>query len=327
MKAIVLAGGYATRMWPITMNRPKMLLPLGDRTVIGHLFEELEADDRIDEIYVSTNRQFASEFERFIAMSEFSRPRLSVEDTASESEKLGVVGALAQLVDREGIDDDLLVVAGDNLVSFAMSDFIDTFEERDAPTIATYDVGSLEKAKSYGVVEVDEGRVVGFQEKPEEPTSTLVSIACYSFPKEALAFEEYLAEGNNPDEIGWFVQWLQDRQSVYVYAFDEAWFDIGSAESYLDAVSWTLDGDSIVAESAMVEESDLKENVHVMPGATVQDSTLCNSVVFPHATITDSDIDRSVIDEHALISGTDLDDALVGPHTKVRSQSGDESEK
>lgn len=325
MKAIVLAGGYATRMWPITMNRPKMLLPLGERTVIGRLFEELEADDRIDDIYVSTNRQFASEFERFIVTSKFTRPQLSVEETASEQEKLGVVGALAQLVDREGIDDDLLVVAGDNLVSFAMSEFIDEFQERDAPTIATYDVGSLEKAKSYGLVEVEDGRVTDFQEKPAEPSSTLVSIACYALPREAVVFEEYLTEGNNPDEIGWFVQWLQARRSVYAYPFDETWFDIGSADSYLDAVSWALEGESIIADSATVEGSELEENVHVMDGATVRDTWLRDTVVFPHATIDGSDIERSVVDEHASISNTDLDEALVGPHTKIRSSRSDQS--
>lgn len=320
MKAVVLAGGYATRMWPITINRPKMLLPLGEYTVIGRIFKELEGDDRIEEIFVSTNIRFASKFERFISASEFTRPRLSIEDTASEHEKLGVVGALAQLVEREELDDDLLVIAGDNLVSFAISDFIDTFENRNAPTIATYDIGSRARATSYGLVETEDGRVTDFQEKPEEPASTLVSIACYALPREALAFKEYLADGNNSDEIGWFIQWLQARQSVYTYAFDEAWFDIGSSESYLDAVAWTLDTDSLVADSATVEDSELGENVHLMDGATVQDSNLRNTVVFPHTTIKGSDIERSVIDEHASILDANLHEALVGPHTKIRSQ-------
>lgn len=319
MKAIVLAGGYATRMWPITMNRPKMLLPLGKQTVISRIFAELEADDRIDDIYVSTNKRFASEFEQFITTSEFTRPRVSIEDTASEHEKLGVVGALAQLIDREGIDDDLLVIAGDNLMGFAMSDFIDTFKKRYAPTIATYDVGSREQAKSYGLVETENERVTAFQEKPENPTSTLVSIACYALPQESLVFEDYLSDGNNPDEIGWFIQWLQMHRSVYAYPFDEAWFDIGSAESYLDAVAWTLNGDSTVSDSATVDGSEFNENVHVMDGATVRDATLRNTVVFPNATIENSAIQRSVIDEHASISSTDLDGALVGSHTKIRS--------
>ena len=118
MKAVVLAGGYATRLWPITKNRPKMLLPVGETTVVDRIFRELEDDDRIEEVYVSTNERFADEFESHIADSDFEKPRLSVEDTTEESEKFGVVGALGQLVDREGVDDDLLVVAGDNLMGF-----------------------------------------------------------------------------------------------------------------------------------------------------------------------------------------------------------------
>lgn len=317
MKAIVLAGGYATRMWPITKERPKMLLPLGERTVIGETIEQLEADERIDEIFVSVNRRFAADFERFLDGSGFSRPRISVEETASEYEKLGVVGALTQLIERERIDDDLLVVAGDNLVSFQMSDFIDAFRERDAPTIATYDVGSREKAKSYGLVQVEDDRVTNFQEKPDEPESTLVSIACYALPRDALLFDEYLADGNNPDEIGWFIQWLQAQQPVYTYSFEEAWYDIGSAESYLDALSWTLEGDSVVADAATVEDSTLEENVHVMPGATIRESTLDNAVVFPETEIANSDISRTVVDQYASIDNLELRETLVGPHSTL----------
>jgi len=182
MKAVVLAGGYATRMWPITKHRPKMFLPIGESTVIDRIFAELEADDRIDEVYVSTNQRFAPDFEAHLADSEFDKPRLSVEETTEEDDKFGVVGALAQLIDRENVDDDLLVIAGDNLISFAVSDFLDYFEDHDAPTLAAYDVGSREKAKSYGLVELEGDRVVDFQEKPDDPKSTLVSIACYAFP-------------------------------------------------------------------------------------------------------------------------------------------------
>ncbi|MDG5761229.1 NDP-sugar synthase [Natronococcus sp. A-GB1] len=317
MKAIVLAGGYATRMWPITRHRPKMLLPLGEGTVIGRILSQLEVDERIDETYVSVNRRFAGEFETFLAASEFERPRVSVEETESELEKLGVVGALGQLVEREGIDDDLLIVAGDNLLGFPMREFVDAFRKREAPTIATYDVGDLEKASSYGLVEVTDGRVTSFQEKPENPGSTLVSIACYALPRDAIAFDEYLTHGNNPDEIGWFVQWLQARQSVYTYSFDDVWYDIGSAESYLDAVGWTLEGESVVAESATVEDSTLEENVHVMGGATVTDSRLRDTVVFPETEIENSEIGRSIVDQYASISDIELNDALVGPYTSL----------
>jgi glucose-1-phosphate thymidylyltransferase len=318
MQAVVLAGGYATRLWPITKHRPKMFLPVGDSTVVDRIFAELEADDRVDDVYVSTNERFADDFRDHLADAPFEKPRLSVEDTTGEDEKFGVVGALAQLVEREGVDDDLLVVAGDNLISFGLGDFLDFYESRDGSALAAYDVGSRERARSYGVVELDGDRVVDVQEKPDDPKSTLVSIACYAFERETVPLlDEYLADGNNPDEPGWFIQWLHDRRRVYAYSFDEAWFDIGTPESYLDAVAWELDGETLVADDAVVENSEFGENVHVMSGAEVVNSRVDDSVIFPDATVRDCDIRESIIDEQTSIENVDFSGALVGAHTKI----------
>ncbi|OYR57036.1 sugar phosphate nucleotidyltransferase [Halorubrum halodurans] len=320
MKAVVLAGGYATRLWPITKDRPKMFLPVGERTVIDEIFADLEADDRVDEVFVSTNERFADTFSEYLDGSEFEKPTLSIEETVEEDEKFGVVGALAQLVDREGVDDDLLVVAGDNLISFDLAEFTDFFEEKGTPTLAAYDVGSLERAKSYGLVDLDGDRVVDFQEKPEDPKSTLVSIACYAFPAETLPdLSTYLENDNNPDEPGWFLQWLQSRQPVHAFTFDGAWYDIGTAESYLDTVEYALDGGSLVADGATVEDSEIGDVVHVMDGAKVADSTLERAVVFPEATIADSDVKNTVVDEHAVLEEVELTGSLIGAYTSITS--------
>ena len=101
MDAVVLAGGYATRLWPITRHRPKMFLPIGEETVIDIIFAELEADARIDRVFVSTNARFAPHFEEFLAARPYRKPQLSIEQTTDEDEKFGVIGALAQLVDRD----------------------------------------------------------------------------------------------------------------------------------------------------------------------------------------------------------------------------------
>ena len=322
MKAVVLAGGYATRMWPITKHRPTMFLPIGDSTVVDRIFEALEADDRIDEVYVSTNERFAADFEAHLEESTFEKPQLSIEETTEEDDKFGVVGALAQLIDRENVDDDLLIIAGDNLISFDVAAFLDYFEERAAPTLAAYDVGSREKAKSYGLVELEDDRVVDFQEKPDEPNSTLVSIACYAFPAESLSLlSTYLEDGNNPDEPGWFVQWLQNREPTYAYTFEGAWFDIGTPESYLDAVAWHLDGESLVAESATVENASIGDNVHVMDNVTLENTTLDHAVIFPEATVRNADIRRSIIDEGTHLDDLDLAGALIGAHTTIKNGS------
>ena len=318
MDAVVLAGGYATRLWPITRNRPKMFLPVGDETVIDSVFDDLERDDRVDTVYVSTNERFAEEFADYLAESEFEKPVLSVEDTTDEDEKFGVVGALGQLIDREGVTDDLMVVAGDNLISFDLAEFGDFFEETGAPAIVAYDVGSRERAKSYGLVELDGTEVVDFQEKPDDPRSTLVSIGAYVFPADTLPlFEEYLADGENPDEPGWFVQWLQSRGSVHAFTFDGAWYDIGTSAAYLDAVEWALDGEAKVHPDATVEDADVSPNSHVMAGAEVRNATVERSVVFPEATVEDSRVSDSVVDEHATVRGTDLDDSLVGGYSRL----------
>ncbi len=294
-----------------------MLLPVGETTVIDRILTELESDDRIDDVYVSTNERFGPDFEAHVEKEGYEKPQLSIEETTEEDEKFGVVGALAQLVEREDVDDDLLVIAGDNLMGFSVSDFLDYFEEKSSPTLAAYDVGSREKAKSYGLVELDGDRVVDFQEKPDEPNSTLVSIACYAFPAESIRFAEYLEGGNNPDEPGWFLQWLQSRDDVYAFTFDDAWYDIGTPESYLEAVAWELDGGQLVAESATVEGSTIGENVHVLPRAEVRDSTVESAVVFPDAVIEDCEIRDSIIDKDTHVENLDLAGALIGAHTQI----------
>ena len=322
MEAVVLAGGYATRLWPITKNRPKMFLPVGDSTVIDRVFEELEADDRIDGVYVSTNARFADDFRAHLAAAPYEKPTLSVEKTTTEGEKLGVIGALAQLIERESIDDDLLVIAGDNLISFALSDFINFFESLDTPCLAAYDVGSIDRAQSYGVVELDGTRVINFTEKPDRPTSTLVSIACYAFPRHSLSsLEDYLAGDNNPDEPGWFIDWLHERQPVHAFTFADAWFDIGTPESYLDAIRWSLAGENYIADGAKIERSTIQENVHVMAGAEIIDSHLSDSVIFGDSRIEACELRECIIDEDTEIAGIDLQGALIGAHTQISNGS------
>jgi glucose-1-phosphate thymidylyltransferase len=311
MDAIVLAGGYATRLWPITRRRPKMLLPVGETTVIDGVLQSLEADDRIETTYLSTNEAFADKFEAHIDEMGYEKVQLSVESTADEDEKFGVVGALAQLIDREDIDDDLFIIGGDNLIGFDPSEFLDFFEERDGPALAAYDVGSREKAKSYGLVELDGERVVDFQEKPDNPKSTLVSIACYAFPADSLRFEEYLSGDNNPDEPGWYIDWLQQQEPVSAFTFDDVWFDIGTPESYFETVEWKLDGGSLIHPDATVENSEIGDTVHVMAGAEVTDSSLERAIIFPDTEVNDCDIDETILGEDVHVEGYNMSGSLI----------------
>lgn len=325
MEAVVLAGGYATRLWPITRHRPKMLLPLAEGTVIDRILETLEAEQRVDNVYISTNRRFETTFRDFLDERPYDKPVLSVEQTVEENEKMGVVGAIAQLIDREGIDDDLFVVGGDNLFSFELSTFLTFFEERDAPCIAAYDVGTREAARAYGLVTLEGDRVVDFQEKPDEPQSTLVSIACYAFPASIVpSFRRYLGGDNNPDEPGWFIQWLYERELVYAFDFDGTWFDIGTPESYLDAVAWSLGDDATIADSAMVADSEIGKTVLIRPGAEVRDCTLHRTIVFGDASLERACLRESIVDERAVVSDISLEEARIGAHSRITGVDGDD---
>jgi glucose-1-phosphate thymidylyltransferase len=184
--------------------------------------------------------------------------------------------------------------------------------------IAAYDVGSREKASSYGVIDVDDDQVVGFTEKPENPSSSLVSIACYGFPAESIdLLETYLDEGNNPDEPGWFIQWLHERTATYAFTFDGAWFDIGTADSYLDAVEFMLDGESYIAESATTDDVTLGPGVQVLNGAVVRNAGLSRTVIFPEATVTECSLAETIVDQHATVAGVSLTNSTVGAYSTL----------
>ena len=235
MNAVILAGGYARRMWPLTKNRPKHLLPIAGRPMLDYVMVSLEGVPTLEEIYISTNMRFRDQFKRYLdGVQSEKKLHLFVEDTRSEEEKLGSVGALGYLIRENSIDDNLLVIGGDNIFSFNMVDFIEYFYSKKANTIALYDLKSREKARLYGVVSIDEeNRIVDFHEKPSDPKSTLVSTACYAFTRRGVRnILRYLEEKNDPDKIGHFIEWLYRHDDVYGFVFTGVWFDIGSFESY-----------------------------------------------------------------------------------------------
>jgi glucose-1-phosphate thymidylyltransferase len=234
MRAIVLAAGYATRLRPLTDSIAKQLLPIGGRPMMDWVCDRVE--ELTTEIHVVTNARFAGDFERWAS----GRTGVTVHDdgTTSNDDRLGAIGDIAFVLERTGVDDDLLVIAGDNLFDFSLGDFAEfTQAKGTASALALYDCGDLELATHYGVVEVGEDdRVVGFEEKPSEPASTLIATATYLYDRAHVPLvERYLAEGHEPDQPGRLIAWLYEREPVYGYRFDGQWYDIGNAEQLLEA--------------------------------------------------------------------------------------------
>jgi len=241
MKIIILAAGYATRLYPLTLTQPKPLLPVAGKPMIEYVLDNLAPIGGIDRIYVVTNAKFAGHFqkwsERYRATN--SEPALTVvnDGTTSDSDKLGAIGDINHVLTTQNVDDDLIVVAGDNLFSEKLGSFGKFCREKNAPVLALYDVGDLEQIKKYNAISVDgNGRITFFEEKPKNPTSTLTGIALYFYPRNTIPLiRQYIAGGNNPDQPGRLVQWLYPRTAVYTWRVPGLWFDIGSKETLEEA--------------------------------------------------------------------------------------------
>jgi glucose-1-phosphate thymidylyltransferase len=241
MKIIILAAGYATRLYPLTLTRPKPLLPVAGKPMIDHVLDNLAPIGGIDRVFIVTNAKFADQFQKWAEEYRAQKTKLDftiVNDRSTDdSNKLGAIGDLHLVISREKVDDDIIVVAGDNLFSERLDGFGRFCREKNAPVLAVYDVGNLEEIKKYNAITVDEaGKITYFEEKPKKPASTMTGIALYYYPRSAVPkIREYIAQGNNPDQPGRLVQWLYPQMPVYTWLVPGIWFDIGSKESLEEA--------------------------------------------------------------------------------------------
>jgi glucose-1-phosphate thymidylyltransferase len=238
MKALLLAGGYATRLRPLTDAVAKPLLPVGGRPIVDWILDRLAELEDLDGIHLVTNARYAADFEQWAAAS---AREVEVHDdgTTSNEDRLGALGDIQFAVEHGRLaGDDLLVIAADNLFEFSLAAYVDFWRSKgQGSAVAVHRLAEPALARLYGVVELDEhDRIVRLEEKPEQPRSDLVSTATYLFSRDELALlERYLAEGNPPDPPGRFLVWLHERAPVYGYRFSEDWRDIGDPRQLLEA--------------------------------------------------------------------------------------------
>jgi glucose-1-phosphate thymidylyltransferase len=242
MKVIILAAGYATRLYPMTLTQPKPLLPVAGRPMIDYVLDHVTPIGGIDQVIVVTNAKFAGHFQAWADRHEADRKgpmKFTVVNDGStdDSNKLGAIGDLHLVLTREKVDDDVIVVAGDNLFSESLGGFGDFCCTKNAPVLAVYDVGNLEEIKKYNAITVDpEGCITFFEEKPKQPRSTVTGIALYYYPKSIIPMiDQYVREGNNPDQPGRLVQWLYPKLPFYTWPVPGIWYDIGSKEALAEA--------------------------------------------------------------------------------------------
>ncbi len=235
MDAIILCGGFATRLEPISLFVPKPLLPINGRPLLDHILDSTKSVD-IDRYIISTNSKFADQFEYWMKNKMDSgfkgRIEIIVEPTTHNGHKFGAVKGINYAINKAGVSEDVLVIAGDNYCDFDLKKMHAYFAEHRRPAVALYDIGSKENAKRFGVVKIEGNRVVEFEEKPESPKSTLISTCIFMLPKTYLGrIDEYLRE-NNPDSPGYLFQWLVKEHEMNGVVYLGDWADIGTIDSY-----------------------------------------------------------------------------------------------
>jgi glucose-1-phosphate thymidylyltransferase len=238
MKALILAAGYATRLYPLTREFPKPLLTVRHKPIINYILDKLELIKDIDEIIVVTNSKFISRFKSWNKGLRCKKRVSLVDDlTKDESDKRGAIGDMGFAIEAKRIKDDLLVVGGDNLFDGGLDSFVSfAGAKRPHPAIGVYHIGDMRQGKKYGVVKLDKyGRIVDFREKPEKPQSPLVAMCLYYFPAESLGLiREYLGGvARKQDATGFYIDWLRKRAAVYGFVFRGRWYDIGDRK-FLD---------------------------------------------------------------------------------------------
>jgi glucose-1-phosphate thymidylyltransferase len=234
VKALILAAGYATRLRPLTDSMPKMLLPLAERPMLDYLVDRIREVPEIEEIHLVTNARFADAFR------DWAPSDLVVHDdgTTSNDDRLGAIGDIAFAIAQGRLEgEDLLIVAGDNLIGYSLTEFVGFWREKGGSAIAVHEIEDPKLLPRYGVVEVDaDDRVIGLEEKPVEPKSDLAATASYLYRSDHLALlPRYLEEGNPRDAPGNLMVWLHVREPVYAFRVSGAWHDIGDLGQLLEA--------------------------------------------------------------------------------------------
>ena len=239
IKAILPAAGYGTRLYPLTKDKPKALLDVANHPMIEYVIDKIKELNSVDIIYIITNDKF---YQSFLDWSNKFNSDISIkiinDGTTSNETRLGSIGDINFLIEKENIDDDIIIINSDNIFTFSIIDMLNSFKVNNTPLMSAYDVKTIDEAKKFGVPELDENnKVIGFEEKPDTPKTTLISTGIYLFPKNTISLiKKYLDQGNSPDTTGGFIIWLHKETDVYCHPFKEgSWFDIGDLKCYEEA--------------------------------------------------------------------------------------------
>ncbi len=237
MKVLLLNAGYATRLYPLTENMPKSLLPLGKKLIIDYILDSIDSLSDVSEIILISNSKFASMFQDWAdSLDRTGKAPICVLDdgTNSPDNMRGAIGDIKFAIDEKNIDEDICIMAGDNIFTYDINEMYGFFKQKKYDTLVAINVPEKHQLQKLAVAILDDdGMILDMTEKPEEPKSHWGIYATYFYKRDTIKLiDTYLEEGNSPDAPGNFPSWLYKKCPVYAYKATGDCIDIGTLENY-----------------------------------------------------------------------------------------------
>lgn len=216
MKCILLCAGYDQKNDPLKFN-------IDGQPIVGYVLKQIEGISEIDEIYLVTNNTYYNSFEQFLQNLDYSKTVSLINDKVNQPEDaLGAIGDIMYTINVKEIDDDVMIIAGNNMFDFSLKPIVNYFKDKHTPVVCSSTIADYQRLQKFAVAQIDDNnRIIDLIEKPMYPDSDIGVYAIYIYPKEVLKqFDYYLMEGNKPDAPGYFVQYLYKKTPVYAYNVD-----------------------------------------------------------------------------------------------------------
>jgi glucose-1-phosphate thymidylyltransferase len=347
MDIVILAGGYAQRLWPLTEEFPKALLAIAGKPVLQHVLEAASRVSNVTNIVVAIDSGRLEPFRKVldgIRRETGIRLELSVHKEGPKGQLKSPLEKIAEILDASRdlrlSEGRLLIVGADNVFGFELSRFAAFQRARRFSAIAIHRREKQVDASEFGVPTVNHaGRLVAFEEKPAGKSAYgLISTACYLLRRaDAALVTDYLSQ-TAEDTLGSYIRWLQSRVTIEGFIFDDPWFDVGTRDGLLSANRFLLESDEIyrrhptivsgstdirgsvhIAEGVVLQDSVVGPNVYVAPGSTVVRSSVANSIIYEGSRLIDCEVEHSVVGASSVIEGR-VSEAVFGPRSRIATR-------
>ena len=235
MKAIILVAGYATRLYPITENKPKSLLEINNKPILDYIVNEINEIEEITEIFVVSNNKFIHHFKDWLKNIESKIEITIINDgTNSVEDRLGAIGDIQLVIEQQNIKEDVIIIAGDNFFTYKLKAVYDFYVKNNKNCVVSKEYKDKSMLSSFAVATLDSNNVIiELEEKPQKPKSNICIYATYIYKKDTVKLvKKYLDEGNNKDAPGYFLAWVYNLKPTVAYRIQESCYDIGTKEVY-----------------------------------------------------------------------------------------------